>query len=1364
MTLQPKTKLRSGVVQAQRVRFLIDIVVSSASAAKSKVLMKVPGVCLYCINKVWQFIAVFLVIIAVVISLLKYSLPHVGVYRDNIQQWVFDEYGAQINIGNITAGWDGIGPAILLQDLSFEPNAVTPLDLQIKEVRLKLDFWTTLKDRQLTSDYFILDGFVATIDSDQLLQRNEDADAVDDPIIDALSELLLGQLKEFSMTNSVIKLKTPDNLFHLGIEQLAWYNDEHHHQGTGELSIDGFAANSLSFVLDLQGTHRDNLKGQLYIEASNLDISPWLGQFISPESQLEKSNINFQSWTDVNYGVLGRAEITLGDNEIAWRRNNRSQQLTFAQSQLLWTPTWNGWAISSNEIGFGGDGGDWPALSFNLNKNADSYDLFVNQWAVERVAQLVSLTIISAAARASLASYQPQALIEDFHLQFSGANDFKVNGAYRQLGWNHVDGVPGAQGLTGHFGMADGAGWLNIQGTDGKLLTGSLFKAPISYQNLDLNLAFIKDEQDIWQLHGDNIWLHNSHLDMVAEFSMSLGDKPQIQLYAELSAEDLMIADYYYPPEYIGQPAIDYLNGAIKAGKTDFTQVLWSGDLKAFPYDHHEGIFLVNVLLSDVDFLFTTGWPVLSDIDGQLLFKNDTLTIVPYGGYFLDIEVAGKVEARLPSLSNPQILELDIDATESAAKAAKLFKASPLRDIFNPVFEQIKVRDQVVAKAQIILPLEDDDAFFDANFVAKGEIAFVDNAIEVKTPGISLSQVNGLLKFHNDKIWTQGMTASWFEMPLKAMLSGEDAPEGFELAIKIDADVDTKQLLSTFDNPLAAYVDGVVPLHSNIDLAFPSTGVRYEAYVKANLAPAMLSLPAPYQKSEGIDASLNAYIKGDEISSLITANFDQRLFFNSILPHNQAQFSQAHLILGPRDLGLAGDGFTISVDLAKTELMPWYRFVDNLVNYEGKSKQAAILPTPGLIAGKVAQVSGFGQQLHGVNFEVTEGNGSWDALINAKETRSSIHFDRDWLGKGITITTDYLKLPGPDDEDEANNEAQQDTMDSAAFITGLPPITFTCLDCQYGLYNLHRVDFETSADKNQLNITKLTIDKGKHQLKATGQWLGDEGNGTMGLSGRLTSDNFGNLLNEYELTSSVRDSDAKIDFFANWAGGPHQFNAPSLSGELKWSMGEGHLSEVSDRGIRLLSLLSFDSIVRKLKLDFRDVFSKGFFYNSMQGTMLIEGGIAYTDNTTIDGVPADLVFKGSTNLVDQTLDYNLAFTPKYTSSLPTLIAFLVNPISGIAALGLNEVFESKVISQVHFTLTGTISEPVVTETDRQSRDIKLPARTVTPINPVNPSELLLPLIPGERQTPSTESETTPKVDGTDQQPNRPPQVRAEVDS
>ena len=1284
--------------------------------------MKIGGICFFCVKKMWQVIAATLVLVAVFISVLKYSLPYVGSYSDDIQTWVREEYGAEIYIGNISAGWDGIGPAIILENISFLPNESAPLDVVIAQTRIKLDFWKSVKQRQITSDYFVLDGVIATVNGSSLIEQT--ATESDVPIFDALSELFLSQLTQFRVENSTIKLNTPSgDVQNINIDELTWYNDQLDHQGVGEFQLGDFATNSLSFVLDLHGGKREMLKGQLFVEGSELDISPWLLQFVSDNSAITESDINFRSWVSIENGIIEQAQIRLSENEIKWSRDDVEHALDFGDGQMIWQPVNGGWTLKSNNIRLGSENRDDDKVNFNLSKKADEINVYVSQWTVARATQLLTLLEVDGAVTSSIAEFEPQGRVHDLYLQLNSPTDWRFTSLFDGFSWKNVGDIPGAKNLTGHFGLSGEQGWLKIEGVDGQLYTGDLFKQNLNYETFDVTLSFYKDFAENWHIHGQDIWLHNDEIDLVAEFSLQ-ADKDfagdiDMALYAELSADDLLNADNYFPPEYMGVETIEYLNEAIQAGALELGQVVWNGKFSGFPFANKQGVFLAHAQVNDVDFYFAPGWPTLAKVDGLLEFRNDSLHILPQKGYFLDLELGGSATAVIDELSTSMYLDLFIDAKPQVAQVAKLFKATPLRDIFDPVFEELTIAGSADAKAQIRIPLVEDDAEFDRILDYKGQVVFAGNDTYINATDMDLKNLTGVLKFDIDKIWMDDLKATWAEQPIEATIVAQQE-EDYHLHVKGKGWVDTKPLLTLLNDPFRHYLSGPVTADADIHLYFPEQGVNYTVDILANLDKLTSTIPAPFGKTGLSDEQLESKIlfplevniKGDEDSLLATANYDKRVYFNGILPHSQSHFSQAHLIVGKQDIGLAGEGFKISVSLDEAQIMPWYDFVDTIVGGVGDLDAEPILTVPRLISGKVGRLNGFGHRLNGVDFELTEGNGSWDLDLNAKETHSVAHFDRDWEGKGITIKTEYLRLKSNDEDEEKDSSMS----DSDKFIAAIPPIDFTCMDCRYGDYDLKRVDIETRTIDSKLVFNKFNITKGKHQFQSTGYWQGDAGNGITAIDGRLVSDDIGLLLNEYELTSAIRDSNAQFDIIANWAGGPQQFNLATLGGEIKWRMGEGHLTEVSDRGSRLLSLLSFDSIVRKLKLDFRDVFSKGFFYNSMKGSMLIENGIAYTDNTEIDGVPGDLNLQGNVNLMTQNLDYEFVFYPKVTSSLPVIIGWMVNPISGIAALALDKMLEStKVIAQVHFTIQGTIEDPVVTETDRKSRDIQIPNAAVRPV-------------------------------------------------
>jgi uncharacterized protein YhdP len=104
-----------------------------------------------------------------------------------------------------------------------------------------------------------------------------------------------------------------------------------------------------------------------------------------------------------------------------------------------------------------------------------------------------------------------------------------------------------------------------------------------------------------------------------------------------------------------------------------------------------------------------------------------------------------------------------------------------------------------------------------------------------------------------------------------------------------------------------------------------------------------------------------------------------------------------------------------------------------------------------------------------------------------------------------------------------------------------------------------------------------------------------------------------------------------------------------LNGAVDWRLDDGYLTEISDQGSRIFTVLSLDSLIRKLSLDFRDVFAKGFFYEQITGTLVLENGVAITNDTVVDGGAGEIEIAGYSDLVNQELNYNMAFAPNKSS-------------------------------------------------------------------------------------------------------------------
>jgi uncharacterized protein YhdP len=166
-------------------------------------------------------------------------------------------------------------------------------------------------------------------------------------------------------------------------------------------------------------------------------------------------------------------------------------------------------------------------------------------------------------------------------------------------------------------------------------------------------------------------------------------------------------------------------------------------------------------------------------------------------------------------------------------------------------------------------------------------------------------------------------------------------------------------------------------------------------------------------------------------------------------------------------------------------------------------------------------------------------------------------------------------------------------------------------------------------------------------------------------------------------------------------------------------------------------VLSLQSLVRKLTLDFRDIFSDGMFYSSIKGSYQLEQGLLTTDNTKMNGTAGNLFMTGNTNLVTGQLDYDMSYKPNLTSSLPVLawIATL-NPVTFLAGVAIDQVIKSQVVSEFKFELTGTVENPDFQEVNRKSKNISVD--TTVPTEDAKQEESIKETLPTSKKDKATD--------------------------
>ncbi|MFY8273742.1 YhdP family protein [Pseudoalteromonas sp. SSDWG2] len=1265
-------------------------------------------------RKVWQISAITLVLLAILVSLLKYSLPYANDHRLELEQFLAEQFNVDISIGSLSANWQGNGPALVINDISFADNENAPISVTIKQTRLHVNLWQSLLSRQLSSNYFVLEGFDAQVDARQLFANDtQDGGSQQQALIE---NLFLGNSGHFAIEDSRLRIISVDDREHrILLENLVWENRVEGHFAQGQVSLPGIEKNTLEARLKLSGETLPTVYGDLYLQAQGLDISGWLQEYMRDELSQLQSDLNLESWLHIAGGRLTDIQVAMQPSQLSWRNNDQPEYLELQQGMVRMHPQAKGWRVRTSGLQLSDEQYQWSPIIFDA--------LFSNEQRIW--VQDLDISVVSTFARLAksdmlhnIVSIEPQGFINEGYFHWQSGEQWRVWFEAEHLGWSGFHGIPGAQELSAKANITSQKGVLQISGVDNHLLTGDTFSTPLAYQNFIADIDFY-NRGDYWSIESENVQLTNQDLDLVSEFALHLDAQPKFDLYAEITGGSAKSAGDYFPKPYMHDNLINYLNGAIKQGDMRFAQVLLQGPISEFPFAQQQGRFLVQAQVDDVEFAFAPDWPALQEAGVTLSFDNQRMDIYSRKGKLLNLELGNKVHVYLQDLQNADVLYVDINEQVDATVLQPFFAGTPLAQPLATVFDVIQAKGQLDGQIQLQIGLKDTEV------VAKGYVTFSGTPVYIAQPGIDITELTGKLSFENDRIELTGARALWLGMPVSVDVLGQQQDGVYNTAIDVALELDSEVLTKHLGGLLEAQLTGKTALDANIALKFSEQGFNYEATVQGDLVGINSTLPEPYNKHAEDTRTLKAIVQGDDISNLIMAELESGLFFNGIFDNQSKRMSNAHLIVGQKNLGLNQRDFDVTVQLQNADIIAWQPVIDDIIALASQpSTQAPILPPLNKVSGSVQQANVGPVPFTDVEFTLTPVPGAMDLKLNAKELRARVDIPvgESAVGREILVKADYLRAVVANDEANIETDIETDIetkepqnnktvtvkeqqAEDLSWLARLPSVRFDCQDCRLNEYQLDKVLIRFAGDNTQLNISELLVDKDEHVLRANGIWR----DGATLLSGQFNSKDIGQLFDEFDLTSTVQDSKAKMDFDLTWQGAPYDFNVASLGGEVKWELGEGHLRDISDGGARVFSLLSLDSLVRKLKLDFRDVFAKGFFYNSMEGSIQLEQGIAYTQDTKMDGVPADLTIKGYADLNTQTINYDLAVAPQVTSSLPVIVAWMVNPVTGLAALALDKVIHSaRVISEINFKVTGSMSDPQVIELDRKSREVTLP--------------------------------------------------------
>lgn len=237
------------------------------------------------------------------------------------------------------------------------------------------------------------------------------------------------------------------------------------------------------------------------------------------------------------------------------------------------------------------------------------------------------------------------------------------------------------------------------------------------------------------------------------------------------------------------------------------------------------------------------------------------------------------------------------------------------------------------------------------------------------------------------------------------------------------------------------------------------------------------------------------------------------------------------------------------------------------------------------------------------------------------------------------------------------------------------------------------------TDGERFSLTPVGLTMG--QLSARGElhWEGNSLTSHTRADISIQGGDVGTALERLDQPVVMRSRSTDVVASLDWPGAPWQLDLSQSDGYIRTDIRDGRFVTLESAPVRLIGLLNFDNILRRLRLDFSDVTGEGTAFDRVQGTADVRGGLlTLRGPLQIDAPAATLKFTGDVDLVNRELDQRLGVILPVSQSLPIAAIAVGAPIVGGALFLADQLFGDALdrATTLHYRVRGPWTSPQVT--------------------------------------------------------------------
>lgn len=779
--------------------------------------------------------------------------------------------------------------------------------------------------------------------------------------------------------------------------------------------------------------------------------------------------------------------------------------------------------------------------------------------------------------------------------------------------------------------------------------------------------------------------LEHAELDMMIDGRVQLGeDVPMLDLVVDLPRLEPDSPRRWLPQRGIGPNTRKWLEEALQElGSAQAVTTLF-GRPTTWPSHVPDGAVNSRISFSGLQLAYAPGWPIAEQIAGTVEFSGESMHAVVDDGRVADVALRAP-EIRIAETRSAEI-ELDLVSIDSGADdLSRLARALPLGNA-DRALQALKWSGPATAQASVWLPVKHRD-----DWRLAGAIFFESADMTVREPEISLAEISGELPFTRERMGPATLSARMLDEPVELSLDSWFQPE-FSLGL-----MGRLPLRGLLPAGWKSSLPDALPLVGgsadfDIEFAGGTPGVRdgLQMRVASSLEGVHLDLPMPLQKPAAEAWPFELVLPLGEALRPARFRVEDRFAARWLVT---SDYWQLGLGLGGAEVDLpVAENFIVEGNLAALEIDQWLGLLAGATErgLEPDTRESELSGWLDVTVDDLrVQQDSLGEMALALNRE----DDYWRLNGAGERARGSMRFPASGeADRSLVVDMQHLLWPAA-----GRDESAAPGVPSSVDPRRLPALDVLIRQLQWGDLDLGEFRLNSHRDSRGLQIEQVSTQRKGLELNGSGEWRWIDSQPRSEMRLRLGTDNLGQTLKAAGFDVALQRGQAVIEMDGEWPGSPIDLSLQRVEGNLELVVTDGVIPEAGPGAGRVLGLISLNSIPRRLRLDFSDVFGDGLAFDRVAGRFELSGGIASTDDLRIDAPAAEVRMRGRTNLEERTYDQALIVRPGVGSALPVIGALAGGPVGAAAGAALQQIFSKPLggISEVRYSVTGSWQNPVI---------------------------------------------------------------------